>query len=324
MVKELRELADSIRNNKNIIQKKEINPIVQYIDSNSYKSERIFSDIGEDSAAIRDGETYTLITTDRIITSFIENYPFGAGFSSILVSVDDIYACGGTPLGASIILSYKKEKIGKQILQGICEGSNKFKVPIIRGHTNTNGVCYELSSTMIGEIEKENYISAGGARVGDYIILATDFDGKIGKASKFFFDTTTFKTSEEVLRKRKSMNTIAEKHLANASKDISNGGIFGTILQLINYSNVGADIDINKIEIPPILKEANYDLIMYSNMYLTTSYVLTAQRENCESMVEIFKEFGLQANVIGKIIKEKNLLRLNNGKKNSFIDVIKF
>ncbi|MBD3211197.1 MAG: hypothetical protein GF311_01220 [Candidatus Lokiarchaeota archaeon] len=324
MVNELEKLAESIRNNKNIIEKKEINPIVQYIDSNSYKSQRIFSDLGEDSAAIRDGESYTLITTDRIITSFIENNPFGAGFSSILVSVDDIYACGGKPLGASIILSFKKESVGKKILEGICEGSQKFKVPIIRGHTNTSGKCYELSSTMIGEIKKENYISAGGAQVGDYIILASDFDGHIGKASKYFFDTTTFKDSEVVLEKRKSMNKVAEKHLATASKDISNGGIFGTMLQLIKYSGVGADIDITMIKIPPILKEADYDIVMYSKMYLTTSFILTAPEHNCKKIVEIFKKFGLNASVIGKIIEEQNLLRLNRGMKNSFIDVIKF
>jgi hypothetical protein len=318
----LKRLAESIRNNKNVIEKKEINPIVQYIKEQSFKTERIFSDMGEDSAAVRDGDKYILITTDRIITSFVENYPFGAGFSSILVSVDDIYACGGKPLGASIILSFKKRKIGDQILKGICYGSNKFKVPIIRGHTNTNGTCYELSSTMIGEINKNHYISAGGAQVNDNIILAVDFEGKIGKASKYFFDTTTFKSSEEVLSRRKAMNVIAKKNLATASKDISNGGIFGSIFQLIKYSKVGANITINKIHIPSILKEADYDLIMYSKMYLTTSFIVTAPDQNCKAIIKIFKDHGLTARVIGKIIKEKNLLRLNDGIE--YVDVMKF
>jgi hypothetical protein len=318
----LKKLATSIRSNKNIIQKQEINPIVEYIRENSYKSDRIFSDMGEDSAAIRNGETYNLITTDRIITSFVEKFPFGAGFSSILVSVDDIYACGGKPLGASIILSFKKKKVGNEILKGICYGSNKFKVPIIRGHTNAYGNCYELSSTMIGEIKKEHYISAGGAQVGDNIVFAVDFNGKIGKASKYFFDTTTFKNSTEVLQRRKALNLIAEQKLATASKDISNGGLFGSIFQLIKYSQVGANINTNKIIIPPRLKEADYDLIMYSKMYLTTSFILTAPDNNCKQMIEIFSKHGLKAKVIGRVIKEKNLLRLNDGKNS--VDVMKF
>ncbi len=315
-------IAESIRNNPNISEKKEINPIVQYIDNNSFKSSKIFTDIGEDSASIEDNEKLVLVTTDRIRTSFIENFPFGAGFSSILVSVDDIYACGGTPLAASIIISVKDPKACNEILRGICEGSNKFQVPIIRGHTNVGSECFELSSTMIGEINKDDYISAGGAQVDDDIILVVDLDGKIGKASKLYYDTTTFKSSKEVLYKRKAMNEVAKHHLLTASKDISNGGIFGTLLQMIKYSEVGADINVKKIKIPPILAQNEYDLDTYIKMYLTTAYLVTATEYNSNKAIELFKEYELYANVIGKIIDEKNLLKINDGEKS--IEVIRF
>ncbi|MHA2036650.1 MAG: AIR synthase related protein [Promethearchaeota archaeon] len=318
----LQKIADSIRTNQNIIEKKEINPIIQYIDKNSFKSKRIFTDIGEDAATIKNDNKFTLVTTDRIKTVYIENFAYGAGYSSILVSVDDIYACGGTPLAASIIISVKDPESCEEILKGICAGSNKFKVPIIRGHTNVHGKSYELSSTMIGEINKEDYISAGNAQIGDNVILAVDTDGKIGKASKFYYDTTTFKSSEEVLYKRKSMNEVAKKHLANASKDVSNGGIFGTVLQLIKYSKVGADININKINIPLNLLNEGYDLETYLKMYLTTSFVLTAPNSNCREIIDIFHKFEMSAEVIGKIINDQNLLRINNGTES--IDVIRF
>lgn len=317
----LKDIAESIKRNKDIIEKIEISPIVQYIDQNTFKSSRIGFDIGEDSAAIKDNDKYILITTDRIKTDFIENYPFGAGFSSILVSVDDIYACGGIPIAATIIISVKDVTTCSTILEGICEASKKFQVPIIRGHTNPHGMSFELSSTMIGEIKKENYISAGNAQVDDNIILAVDFDGKIGKANKLYFDTTTFKSSEEVNKKRKAMNIIAEKHLANASKDVSNGGIFGTLLQLTNYSNFGADVNVNKIVIPPILKELNYTLEMYIRMYLTTAFILTAPDQNCKDIINIFKKHKIESKVIGKIIKQR-VLKINDGKET--IEVIKF
>lgn len=318
----LKKIANIIRNNKFILEKKEISPIVQYIEKNSFKSAKIFTDIGEDAATIKENDKYILVTTDRIKTNFVENFPFGAGFSSILVSVDDIYACGGVPLAASIIISVKDPEVCKKLLEGICEGSKKFKVPIIRGHTNINAEIYELSSTLIGEIKKEDYISAGNAQVGDNIILAVDFDGKTGKASNLYYDTTTFKSSEEVLRKRKSMNIIARSHLAHASKDISNGGIFGTLLQMIQYSKVGADVNINLIDIPPVLLKEKCDLDLYIQKYLTTSFILTTSPENSNQLIEIFQEYGLKANIIGKIIKDPNLLRINNGKDS--IDVIRF
>lgn len=315
----LKKIARCIQQNQNIIEKKEINPIVDYIDAHAFKSAAIFSDIGEDSAAVRDADYFILVTTDRIKTSYIETFPYGAGFSSILVGVDDIFCCGGIPLAASVILSFKDKNIGQKVIEGICEGSNKFKIPIIRGHTNPNGLSYELSSTMIGKIKKRNYISAKNAKLNDNIILAVDFDGKVADASKLYWDTVTFKDSETVLNKRKSMNIIAEKQLANSSKDISNGGIFGTILQLIKYSQVGANININNIQIPPKLIEQNYSLDIYIKMYLTTSYILTSSENKTKDLIKCFEDFGLTANCIGKIIKDKNLLKISDGKE--FIDV---
>ena len=317
----LEKIADYIRNNKNIIEKEELNSIVNFVSTHSFKSSRIFSDIGQDSAAIKnDSEMYTLVTTDRIKTSYIEKFPFGAGFSSILVGVDDIYACGGIPLAATIIISFKEQKIGQEMIEGVCNGSNKFKVPIIRGHTNTKDY-YELSSTLIGEIKKSDYISANNAQENDDIILAVDFEGQIGRASNLYWDTVTHKSSEEVLNKRTSMNVVARKHIVNSSKDVSNGGIFGTILQLIKYSNVGAEINIEKIVIPPTLIEKAYNLETYVQMYLTTSYILTAPEETSQEVIKIFSDHDMSAVVIGRIIKESDL-NINDGKDS--IKVIEF
>jgi len=317
----LNEIVEYIRSNKNIIEKTEISPFVQTINGNSYKSPRIFSDIGQDSAAIKNNnDMLTLITTDRIQTSYIENFPFGAGFSSILVGVDDIYACGGKPLAVSIIISFKDEILGQKMIDGICKGSKLFQVPIVRGHTNIKEY-NELSSTIIGEIKRDEYISATNAQDKDEIILAVDFSGKVGRASKLHWDTVTFKSSEEVLNKRKSMNEIAKLKIVNSAKDISNGGIFGTILQLINYSKVGAEINIEKIVIPPILIEKAYNLETFIQMYLTTSYILTAPEETSQDVIKIFNNHDMSAAVIGRIRNESEL-NITDGKDS--IKVIEF
>ena len=317
----LNEIVEYIRSNKNIIEITEISPFVQTINGNSYKSPRIFSDIGQDSAAIKNNnDMLTLITTDRIQTSYIENFPFGAGFSSILVGVDDIYACGGKPLAVSIIISFKDEILGQKMIDGICKGSKLFQVPIVRGHTNIKEY-NELSSTVIGEIKRDEYISATNAQDKDEIILAVDFSGKVGRASKLQWDTVTFKSSEEVLNKRKSMNEIAKLKIVNSAKDISNGGIFGTILQLINYSKVGAEINIEKIVIPPILIEKAYNLETFIQMYLTTSYILTAPEETSQDVIKIFNNHDMSAAVIGRIRNESEL-NITDGKDS--IKVIEF
>jgi len=44
----LKKIANSIKNNQYILEKKQISPIVKFIDKNSFKSAKIFTDIGED------------------------------------------------------------------------------------------------------------------------------------------------------------------------------------------------------------------------------------------------------------------------------------
>jgi len=311
-------LAENIRNNIEIIQKQSLNPIVDFVRAKSYKSERIYSDYGEDSASINENEKLLLFTTDGLRSEFVENFPYGAGFSAIMVSVDDIYACGGTPLAASLVVNYHKEKIGNEIFRGICDSSQKFKVPIIRGHTNQNSKICCLAISMVGEIKKEDYISAGNAQIDDDIILIVDFDGKPGNASKYYWDTATFKTSEQILYSRKSMNEIATKHLLNSSKDISNAGIFGTLYQLLTYSKVGAKIDIDLIILPELLKDLNYSIFDYSKMYLTTSFITTCKEINTEEVINLFKRYNLEAHKIGKVIK-KPIVKIYNNKDETIL-----
>jgi hypothetical protein len=174
---------------------------------------------------------------------------------------------------------------------------------------------------MVGEIKKEDYISATNARVGDAIVLAVDFDGKVARANNFYWDTVTFKTSDEVRQKRKAMTKIAQLHIVNASKDISNGGIFGSILQMSKYSNVGADINLNSIIMPPELKGRNTSLLNYSKMYLTTSFILSVPLMNCDKVIDVFRSHGIDAMIIGNIIKP---LMLKIRDQDSSIEVIKY
>ncbi|TFG22721.1 MAG: hypothetical protein EU533_03960 [Promethearchaeota archaeon] len=308
----LEKIANSIRENQNITEKREIDSIVQNINKNSFSSSRVFTDIGEDSASILFKDKLILMTTDRIKTEYIENFPHGAGFSAILVGVDDIYCCGGVPLATSLIISYKERSHLEKIVEGAIEGSNKFKVPIVRGHTSPNRKYYELSSTMIGEIKKEDYISALNAKSEDLIILAIDMQGKIASANKLYWDTVTFKSSEDVLFRRRSMNEVAQTHLVHSAKDVANGGIIGSILQLCRYSGVGANISIEQIQVPPILIDKDYEMETFLKMYLTTSYVLTTPAENSDEIISLFNKYKMNAFVIGKII-EDSILKINDG-----------
>ena len=233
---------EDLRNFENVERKKILFPIMDKIRKNTFRSEIIHSDMGKDAAGIisdEKGDELILLTTDAITEEFTKISPWAAGFSAIMVCADDISACGGTPLAASAIISSDQPQIREQLLNGVLEATHRFEIPLIRGHTSDKTSNVGVSATVVGKIKKVHYISAGGAKVGDDIVIIADFDGRVGKSSKYYWDTVTYKTKEEITKKRQLMPEIAMKQLVNSAKDVSNGGIFGTLILLLHYSKKG-------------------------------------------------------------------------------------
>ncbi len=54
--------------------------------------------IGDDCAAIADGDGYLLFAIEGMVSDFVRDMPWFAGYSSVMVNVSDIYAMGGRPI----------------------------------------------------------------------------------------------------------------------------------------------------------------------------------------------------------------------------------
>ena len=54
--------------------------------------------LGDDCAALADGEGYLLFAIEGMVSDFVRAMPWFAGYSSVMVNVSDIYAMGGRPL----------------------------------------------------------------------------------------------------------------------------------------------------------------------------------------------------------------------------------
>src|SRR5271157_2255091 len=176
--------------------------------------EHVFADFGEDSAAIDlNSDSFGLIAADGIIPEFIQANPHGAGYAAILVCVDDIYTCGGTPLAASIVISARDETEIDEILAGVNEGSEKFQVPVVRGHTHPDASMPSISSSMFGIVPKQDFVPAGGARPGNILLAIVDPNGRRSPYNPLTWDTTTMKSSDTVLAMRRAFQQLAAQHL---------------------------------------------------------------------------------------------------------------
>ncbi|MHA1674007.1 MAG: AIR synthase related protein [Promethearchaeota archaeon] len=306
----LTKISKKFHSSRNIQEKQALSPILTKIKNLGYNSTQIHTSIGEDAAAVLpwpDSPNFILITTDALLPAFIEKSPKGAGFSAIYVGIDDIMACGGTPLACSTTVAFNDSDFGDQIFQGILEGTRTFRVPLIRGHTTTDAKELQLTSTMIGSCPRDQYISANGARCKDFVALVWDADGKPVKFNPMYWDTITMKTSESFFAKRGFFSALLPGKRLHACKDVSNGGIFGTLYQLLSYSRKGASIDLSAL--PELLERDSipYTIEDFLFLFLTSAFIIAGAPENIGEIRGEVEKAGMKFYLLGKINEDKNI-----------------
>jgi selenophosphate synthetase-related protein len=122
------------------------------------------------------------------------------------------------------------------------------------------------------------------------------------KPSLSNFDSTSSKSSEDVLLRLEALVEIAENELASAAKDISNPGVLGTIGMLLETSGVGADIDIAGIPRPETV-----DLRDWMLVYPGCGFVLSCPEEGIGETLRILRDGKLSAEIVGKATGERKM-----------------
>jgi selenophosphate synthetase-related protein len=315
MSSNLERIVSEVQDYWGLQRKQPIGRLVTILQKEGFQCPHVLSSIGEDSAAIDlGGENLILLTTDAVIPELAKSNPHVAGYAAILVNVNDIYAAGGRPIVAMVNVAFSTMETGIKFMQGICEAGRKFRVEIVRGHTNPDSPLNSVSASICGIVSRDAYISAGGAEEGDKLILAIDLEGRRSPNYRNGWDTTVLKNSEQVMKRYEAMRVLGKRKLLNASKDLSNGGIIGTILLLLEYSRRGSIIDLTTIPRPSKISLADW-----LKMYISTGYVVTTHEKNVESTLDVFNEHGFTAGVIGTINNNRKLiLQLDQEKREVF------
>lgn len=248
-----------------------------------------------------------LFAADGIWGRLLDASPWWAGYSSVLVNVNDISAMGGRPLGMVNVLASDKKKACLELLNGIKAGISKFGVPMVGGHLHPDTPHASLSVAIVGTAKKDCIIRSDTAKTGDVIIAAYDMQGRLGPNSPYSWDTTTMKSSGDVREKYMVMQTIGEAHIVNSGKDISNPGTLGTLGMLLETSHKGAAVYMDKIPVPQ-----GVDFIQWLKVYPATGYIVTSSPENASRCIELFEKVGITACVIGEITDDKCLTMIHD------------
>lgn len=294
---ELQKIVKDIREFEGVTRKKSIAELINIFQTVRSEYSDSVVDFGDDAAVIDvGGEDYILFAADGIWGRIVNASPWWAGYTSVLVNVNDIAAMGGKPVAMVNVLSSDNKHACKELLRGIRDGIAKFGVPMVGGHLHPDTPYTSLSVAIIGTVKKGCEIKSGTAQAGNAVIAAYDMDGKVGPNSPYSFDTTTAKEPEEVRARYGVMREIGEKKLVTAGKDISNPGLIGTIGMLLETSRKGARIDLGKIPAP-----LNIDFTQWLKIHPATGFIVTALPENESEVIDLFEKAGYTAANIGLV-----------------------
>ncbi|MEO0796105.1 MAG: sll0787 family AIR synthase-like protein [Verrucomicrobiota bacterium] len=256
--------------------------------------------LGDDTAAIPDGEEWLLMAGEAMLPNFISKEPWFAGYCAVMANVSDIAAMGGRPLAIVDMIWKSDESLAETLWTGMKAASQRYQVPIVGGHTSNCAPTTLLGASILGKAKR--LLTSFDARPGDELLMAVDLRGAWYGDNPFWNASTT--ADEEQLRGDiELLPQIAEARLSNAAKDISNGGIFGTLMMLLECSNVGAQVDIDSIPRPD-----RCPLTHWSTAFPSFGYLITCLPENRHPIIERFNARGLSCESVGVITAERALV----------------
>jgi uncharacterized protein len=266
--------------------------------------------VGDDCAAIPDGDGFLLLAIEGFINEFVAADPWFAGWCGIMVNISDVAAMGGRPIAVVDAAWSAGEDNVAPMVTGLRDAAHAFSVPIVGGHTNTRCDRSQLSVAILGRARR--LLTSFDAKPGDQLIAAIDLRGRYREP---FANWEAF-TDAPAMRLRGDvavLPAIAEAGLACAGKDISQGGIIGTAIMLAECSGVGAIIDV-----PRIPRPEGVSLERWLQTFPSFGYLLAVPPRNVPTVLALFAARGIAAAQIGSI-NEGDRVEITDGCVNEVV-----
>ncbi|VEP12309.1 conserved hypothetical protein [Hyella patelloides LEGE 07179] len=268
--------------------------------------------VGDDCAAIPDGDGYLLLAAEGMWHVLLETDPWFAGWCAVMVNVSDIAAMGGNAIAVVDTIWTKKTAQATPLLEGMKAASQAYNVPIVGGHTNLKSAYNALSVAILGRAKK--LISSFHAQPGDLLVTAINLQGKMHPQFPFW-NAATQANPVKLQQNLQILPYLAENNLCHAGKDISMGGIIGTLLMLIEASSCGAILEIDSI-IHPL----DISLETWLLCFPSYGFLLSVHPDKIDEVKEQFYRQNITCAVVGKIAKSSQLILKLKDKTHLFWD----
>jgi AIR synthase-related protein len=293
-------LCEKLRGAKGIAHKRDIAGVLQRLKLGAESAIAV----GDDCAAIADGEGFLLFSIEGFMPEFVATDPYFAGYCGVMVNLSDIAAMGGRPLAVVDALFSEDAGRAAPVLEGLAAASAKYGVPVVGGHSNMRASSSGLSAAVLGRAQR--LLTSFDALPGEMIVAAIDLRGRM-RAPALYWDASSDADGARLRGDLLLLPEIAEARLCRAAKDVSMAGIVGTVLMLLEASRLGGVIDVRAIPRPD-------DVLLehWLMAFPSFGFLLSVSAEHADAVIGRFAARGIAAAVIGET-DASGIVRLRDG-----------
>ena len=292
----LRELEDRLRSSPGLSQKAGIKAAYESI-GDSVRLPHVFGSamvrLGDDCAALQTADGWLLFAIEGLIEGFVNDAPWFAGYSAVMVNLSDISAMGGRPMAVTDALWPGSEAKAKEVWAGMLAASLAYGVPIVGGHTAHGSQRTNLAVSVLGRANR--LLTTFDAKPGDQLLVAVDLRGELFDDYPFW-NASTHAPPQQLRDDLELMPKLAEDGLCCAARDVSMGGIVGTLIMILENSGVGALIDLEAIPQPEHLP-----LDLWLTCFPSFGYILSVPERYAEEVRNRFLARDLACEAVGTV-----------------------
>lgn len=204
--------------------------------------------LGDDAALLPAQSGGLLLACEGLHPTLVEEDPWFAGWSGVLVNLSDIAAMGGRPLALVNSLWSREGGHAEQLLAGMRFACERFAIPMVGGHINCRSPYHALSVAVLGSADGP-VLSARAAEAGDQLWLVVNQEGAFHRHYPFW-DAATQANPERLRSQLALLPRLASGGLVHAAKDISMGGLIGTAVMFAEACGLRLTLDLDSIPRP--------------------------------------------------------------------------
>lgn len=254
--------------------------------------------VGDDCAAIPDGDGYLLFAIEGLLDEFVRREPWFAGYCGVMVNLSDVAAMGGQPIAVVDALWTATHESGAAIWDGMRAAARAYGVPIVGGHTNARSDAERLAVAVLGRASQ--LLTSFDARPGDVLLAAIDLRGTYVEPYAYW-NCSTDAPPERMREDLAVLPSLANDRLCSAAKDISMGGLLGTLLMLLECSGIGASVALDAIPKPAGTLER------WLESFPSYGFVLAAPPASAGEIARRFTARGIACAPFGTCTAQKTL-----------------